>query len=126
MVFAAPKALAGRAERARGGAARGARPARRVGPGDRPRRVASQQAGAARRSRSASSAALRQVMHKEHERVVRQLREEHTKQLAGVQEEKEALKLLLQICHVYNKPLFKATFVLQLVCDIAIGTDQVK
>ena len=31
-------------------------------------------------------------MHAEHERVVRQLREEHTKQLAGVQEEKEALK----------------------------------
>ena len=31
-------------------------------------------------------------MHEEHERVVRQLREEHTKQLAGVQEEKEALK----------------------------------
>ena len=31
-------------------------------------------------------------MREEHERVVRQLREEHTKQLAGVQEEKEALK----------------------------------
>eukprot|EP00908_Phaeocystis_cordata_P024550 Transcript_7011.p1 GENE.Transcript_7011~~Transcript_7011.p1 ORF type:complete len:541 (+),score=104.74 Transcript_7011:245-1624(+) len=32
------------------------------------------------------------MMEEEHERVVRQLREEHTKQLAGVQEEKEALK----------------------------------